>query len=627
MFSYFFFFLCGVAWGSDELRIHNASELIKLSDNVNSGTSYSGTTIFLDSDIDFSGELSQQFNPIGKDDSNCFRGTFDGQGHVISNLIMNSSLQYVGLFGYSDGSTIKNVVLDESCSITSTRNTGQSSVGGLIGYCSGPCNIRNNVNLATITYNGNTKSYALYIGGIIGHIYFSAYEIIVRNCANYGPVVHSGSIGSSNIGGVASYFQGNNNNKGFIQNCMNYGSIIHNGTTSNILSIGGISSGGSGNILENCLSVGPIITAKTANKNYIGSIIGQVSDSVNITHSFWTSNVGYNNVSGSGTPTTDADTSEIELNSDNVAKMNAYAEGNGWSKWVLNSNNVSVSFRVNNGKSFTLNSQVILLPDLLGSGESSKFSGWYDDSYCTQKFNQTYISEGMSLYGLYGLLVIVTFNANEGGVSPSSKLVAFNTPYGDLPTPTRDGYSFLGWFVNENENITSETIVSNSANHALCAHWNENLVTTPSSSSSSSSTQIPSSSSSSSSSSISSKIESSSSSSQSEASSDKVEIVFGRKDLTREEVEDIIREYTSETFTIIKFDDEDGELKVIVKFTDTEKASEFVRKIETTVRSSKSLIKDVNFVYREYLISFAFRTRAFSYLHFISIFLHFILFQ
>ena len=33
----------------------------------------------------------------------------------------------------------------------------------------------------------------------------------------------------------------------------------------------------------------------------------------------------------------------------------------------------------------------------------------------------------------------------RGGVSPSSKQVKFGDNYGDLPTPTRTGYSFLGW--------------------------------------------------------------------------------------------------------------------------------------------------------------------------------------
>ena len=72
--------LGGVVQGAYELRIHNADELITFSESVISGTSYSGTTVYLDSDIDFTPSLSQQFEPIGNS-SYYFKRTFDGQGH------------------------------------------------------------------------------------------------------------------------------------------------------------------------------------------------------------------------------------------------------------------------------------------------------------------------------------------------------------------------------------------------------------------------------------------------------------------------------------------------------------------------------------------------------------------
>ena len=73
--------LCQGVIGRNELHIKNASGLIGLSKNVNSGTSYSGTTVLLDADIDFSGDLSEQFEPIGNSYSKYFfQGAFDGQG-------------------------------------------------------------------------------------------------------------------------------------------------------------------------------------------------------------------------------------------------------------------------------------------------------------------------------------------------------------------------------------------------------------------------------------------------------------------------------------------------------------------------------------------------------------------
>ena len=61
---------------------------------------------------------------------------------------------------------------------------------------------------------------------------------------------------------------------------------------------------------------------------------------------------------------------------------------------------------------------------------------------------------------------IITFDANGGSVSPSSKTVTYDSPYGDLPTPSRTGYAFDGWYTSttggtkiessQNVNITND---------------------------------------------------------------------------------------------------------------------------------------------------------------------------
>ena len=40
----------------------------------------------------------------------------------------------------------------------------------------------------------------------------------------------------------------------------------------------------------------------------------------------------------------------------------------------------------------------------------------------------------------------VTFNSNGGSVSTTTKNVTYGSTYGDLPTPTRTGYTFNGWY-------------------------------------------------------------------------------------------------------------------------------------------------------------------------------------
>ena len=42
----------------------------------------------------------------------------------------------------------------------------------------------------------------------------------------------------------------------------------------------------------------------------------------------------------------------------------------------------------------------------------------------------------------------LTFNANGGSVSPASQVLQYGQTYTNLPTPTRTGYDFHGWFAN-----------------------------------------------------------------------------------------------------------------------------------------------------------------------------------
>ena len=67
----------------------------------------------------------------------------------------------------------------------------------------------------------------------------------------------------------------------------------------------------------------------------------------------------------------------------------------------------------------------------------------------------------------------VTFNPTGGTVSRTSQEVTNGKSYGDLPTPTRSGYTFDGWFTAENggTQITSGTTVNLTSDQILYAHW------------------------------------------------------------------------------------------------------------------------------------------------------------
>ena len=67
----------------------------------------------------------------------------------------------------------------------------------------------------------------------------------------------------------------------------------------------------------------------------------------------------------------------------------------------------------------------------------------------------------------------VTFNANGGTVSTPSKTVTSGETYGTLPTPTRNNYTFNGWFtsISGGTQITSDTTVDLTSDQTLYAQW------------------------------------------------------------------------------------------------------------------------------------------------------------
>ncbi|MBQ3182854.1 MAG: InlB B-repeat-containing protein, partial [Clostridia bacterium] len=69
----------------------------------------------------------------------------------------------------------------------------------------------------------------------------------------------------------------------------------------------------------------------------------------------------------------------------------------------------------------------------------------------------------------------VTFNANGGSVSTTSQEVTYDSAYGTLPTPTRAGWTFDGWYTaaSGGTKVTSSTTCTTAGNHTLYAHWSQ----------------------------------------------------------------------------------------------------------------------------------------------------------
>ena len=488
-------------WGCT--RIKTPEDFAILRDSVNKGADYSGTTVFLDSDLSLAGK---PFEPIG-DSSNYFLGVFDGQGHVISNLAINSTSQRIGLFGNSGGLTIKNVILDSSCSITSTfSGSDYAYVGGIIGRCtasSRPCTIENSVNMGSITFSGTLSSSYLHLGGISGYLIYSYsyYGATMKNCANYGGLKNSGESRDSNLGGIVGYSYGLSSSKrAYIYNCLNYGTITHSGTTSNILRLGGIAGFTYYTTIENCVSGGKISLPTTASiNNYIGSIVGYDKLETSINYTYFTSDLSGYNITGSATPTSESntlsyDSASFELSetvsigsysgSSLIDVLNAAADYytlREYSHWLLNEGKNAVSFTINGRTSpIKMDYQVILLPSLASEGDMS-FDGWYTDDGLTTPLTEFETTGETELHGKYFCLnFTVTLDVNGGDeLVVKEMLIDCDRVYGELPNATRTGYTFLGWFTGKTgwNKVKSGDEVTILSNHTLYAHWSINKYT------------------------------------------------------------------------------------------------------------------------------------------------------
>lgn len=212
---------------TDPYRIGTAEGLKWFRDKVNNATKEPDTKICaeLTEDIDLNGEA---WTPIGIGDAFYARtppysGTFDGKGHTIKNLSIDSSAHYVGLFGYVYGGTIRNLTV--SGSVKGSEHTGGiagAANGGTFENCANQCAVQ-----------GGTT------GGIIG---FATEEgtLIVRDCYNVGSIT---TTTGNSVGGIIGQCI---NTSGTIRNCYNAGTVT--GTAS----VGAIIGNPGTNKIYNC---------------------------------------------------------------------------------------------------------------------------------------------------------------------------------------------------------------------------------------------------------------------------------------------------------------------------------------------------------------------------------------
>lgn len=156
--------------------INSAEDLLAFQQAVNE-QGLTSLNACLEADLDLS-SISSSLEPIGTG-ATPYVGCFDGQGHTISGLTMELYGNYIGLFGIVGGGVvIRNLVLDNTCSIT-----GNSYVG-IIGGSNGG----GTVTMECLGNEGSVTATDRNAGGIFGCNMAAAATPIFRNCYVTGPV-------------------------------------------------------------------------------------------------------------------------------------------------------------------------------------------------------------------------------------------------------------------------------------------------------------------------------------------------------------------------------------------------------------------------------------------------------
>lgn len=113
--------------------------------------------------------------------------------------------------------------------------------------------------------------------------------------------------------------------------------------------------------------------------------------------------------------------------------------------------------------------------DFVNTTGSAKNITKYFGVWIAGSFGKTYSNQAKATCTVTPASVTypVTFNANGGTVGTKSKNVTIGKTYGTLPTPTRTGYDFDGWYTRESggTKVTATTSVGTNPPTTLYAHW------------------------------------------------------------------------------------------------------------------------------------------------------------
>lgn len=259
------------AWGGstaipslsgDVYQIASAENLAWFANAVNSGTTAINAVLTADIQLNESGSKQNEWTPIGTRE-NPFEGVFDGAGHTISGLYINSEDNYIGLFGVindtDDSKTVSvtpefieqsKIIRVKNLRVTEADIRGYQNVGGIVGYSIGG-------GIKDCYFSGSVTGDFNSVGGIVG---WGSSSTVISQCQTTGTVT-----GKQRTGGVVGYCSSNT----VVAKC--YSDMKVNGTQN----VGGIVGTLAGSNLVGCFFLGEV----TAN-DAVGGIVGYTTVSV-----------------------------------------------------------------------------------------------------------------------------------------------------------------------------------------------------------------------------------------------------------------------------------------------------------------------------------------------------------
>lgn len=379
--------------------IGTLQELGTLRDEVNAGDSKSGKFYKLTADIDMGGKFDSNGNMLTGSTTwtaigtttNPFKGTFDGNGHVISKLYMNTSGEHTsGLFACISDGTIKNLGIEDSYII----NTAYGACA-LVSYPIGTSRIESCYNKATVSGQKNTGGFSVCTSA----------QCVIKNCYNAGIVKNNAT---QFAGGLVGYSQAN------ISNCYN------SGTISSGQEMGGIAGGNIGTI-NHTYNVGTVQSPSSLSH---AGIVGQLYIHGKISNSYSSGDLGLYNRGGI--------VANINGNNGQVLTDNYYLNTTA-DYGIKDSSNSTYSSNSNNNASPLTASQMTTVLSVV-NGENA------------------FVAD---TNGINGGNPILSWEANRTVVNPNQGTLNNTTEkttikqdegtYYGLNTPTRTGYTFNGW--------------------------------------------------------------------------------------------------------------------------------------------------------------------------------------